>query len=479
MTHRWKCLGLFIALLCNAALALGQINSDIILSGPWLIYEEHNFAKKSASNGTVSALIAIAPGIGDNSQNGRDFHTPQLNTNDGYYILSTGIYCLTFDDECAPVETATSLGTDSFPDPDHALLPVKVKLTNGAWNWASRFSSGQYRSPVILILPMPDSYSNEAEWFMRFGKTFDPNGASYSKGGSTSIGVILHYSKGPKSYYNLRGCDSQSPTADNCNTLVQGSNGHLTQLTNVSTLHVEMKAPNAIDACDHHVRRAYPYMMQLLGKDLYSTELSVVDPAYNSDSSGKPQYDHGDQACLKEDCQNPANNCAPTMAMAAAESVSMFGASMTHHMFSVEPLQSLVGDFNQTDVDHKPLLTDEQKDYLLAGTIERLEKDLSPQFPRISQLAYLQQLLQLSSARVQTLIAELEARTTASKIQNQVAQDRDSAKFMANAGDTHDEQVLDLLQNRVDPTEKSLLLDNPAKDAKDCRAPVMHVVPGP
>jgi hypothetical protein len=120
-----KCFLLILATLCNSGLAFGQLNSEIVLEGPWVLYAEQAFPKNAGT--TVSVLVAIAP-AGDNSVGSKTFHLPSISNGDGYYIVNNGIYCLTFDGECAPKGKAT-LDNDSYPP--STILPVPVKAPSG------------------------------------------------------------------------------------------------------------------------------------------------------------------------------------------------------------------------------------------------------------------------------------------------------------------------------------------------------------
>src|ERR1700727_3072275 len=113
---------LIIAMYCSSGLAFGQVNSEIVLEGPWLLYPEPAFPKTAAT--TVSVLIAIAP-AGDNTVGTKSFHLPRISNGDGYYIVNNGIYCLTFDGECAPKGKST-LDNDSYPPSTILSVPVKA-----------------------------------------------------------------------------------------------------------------------------------------------------------------------------------------------------------------------------------------------------------------------------------------------------------------------------------------------------------------
>jgi hypothetical protein len=450
-----KCFLLIIAIYCSSGLAFGQVNSEIVLDGPWVLYTEPAFPKNAGT--TVAVLIAIAP-AGDNTVGTKSFHLPRISNGDGYYIVNNGIYCLTFDGECAPKGKST-LVNDSYPPSTILPVPVKAPAGGKSWDWASRVTSGSYGLPTILILPMPDSFSDDGVWFMRFGPAFSPDGTGYDKNPSAhSIGIHLHYTNGPKHNFDLLGCaTTAAPTAANCNVMFTGSKLHVTQLPNIGVLRVEMKAPDVVDACDFHVRRAYPAMLNLAGDPTSHTGIAYIDPAYDTDASGTAKFDDGTVGCLKNDPQNPDQ---PFM---GAEHAS--GA-----MLSFPVLTRLVGNLNSDSLSAK------SKKYLLSQEITAVVTSLDQNFPRISQLTYLQQLLLESSRRADILIAEFESQVTASWLDKQISQELDSARLQQKNNTSNVDQDPDLVK-RIRSDENATAASNPAKDAKDCRAALMLIAP--
>src|SRR3984957_2314002 len=135
---------------------------DIILQGPWILYEYHN----ASLNKDAHVLIAVAPKV-----NGV-YHPPILSTGDGYTILDDqGIFCLTFKDECA-----TNTGVPKFlPDtgyPPTNLLPVHFKNATGMQTDWDLVALSHAQNLYAFILPMPNSYNNEGFWNMQFGRQF-------------------------------------------------------------------------------------------------------------------------------------------------------------------------------------------------------------------------------------------------------------------------------------------------------------------
>src|SRR5271157_1681167 len=180
-----------LLLLCGATgcCKKGSNRLDIALEGPWILYEDSQFDDHGKK---VPALIAIAPiGATVESLKPDDYahhHSPQLSTGDGFYIQKpflkkAHIFCLTFDGKCAP-EGPESLSSDSYP-PSRLLKLTRIS-GSGAWDWVTAS-----KMQAVLILPMPDSFSNDGTWNMRFGP----------KGDEThSIGLHLHYANGPEKF---------------------------------------------------------------------------------------------------------------------------------------------------------------------------------------------------------------------------------------------------------------------------------------
>src|ERR1700735_4173935 len=174
-----------VLLLCCTTATFGQTRLDIALEGPWILYEDQNLFAG------VTVLVALAPGVPEQTKP-HVFHRPTVATGDGYGIPGSGVYCLIFDKRCGR-KGPPRLVSDGYP----ATMPLSVKVTTPAkWNWAS---TNQKKSGTALILPMPDSYSNNGAWPMRFGMRFDSTGNKYVEVGGPrhSIGIQLHYSVGP------------------------------------------------------------------------------------------------------------------------------------------------------------------------------------------------------------------------------------------------------------------------------------------
>jgi hypothetical protein len=362
----------------------GKNHLDIALEGPWIIYQDNNFH----SNGkTVPVLIVMAPAVSD-SMKPFPHHPPTFTAGDGSGILP-GINCVAFDGQCAMKRKAKRISSDDYPSVP--LLSVKVR--NGwAWNKDS-FAPDR----TFLILPIPDSISNDGEWNIRFGSKWDPNGVGYGNGSLRSIGLHLHYDSGPANLQLLQ-CKApdDSPDATHCNTPVH-------TLANTGTLRIEMKAPDTNNACDFHVRAAYRQMLLMLD----STELNPAtqprpninqdkaygDPARFVDKQGNANYydpaSPDPTSCLYKDPQQPGYR--PPV---PAESPIQMNQAVIPFLGSI---YAEVSDIKRpaTNCEANP-----RQDPFLACEIRDqipLLDQGTPQ-PRISQLSWIAYLLRSSAA---------------------------------------------------------------------------------
>lgn len=280
---------LLVILLSVALPTFAQKNHvDISLRGPWILYVD---SSKSFADWPV--LIAMAPGVDPSSMwahqiptisNGVAYVLGDLNQI--YPPSDSQIYCLTFDSKCAR-QGASSLDSDDYPKPS----PVLAHIPKGQKHWDWVTASRQYYSPT-LVLPVPDSYSADTAWPMRFGPAFDAQGKGYKYDSSYSTGVVLHYTSGPTSF-DLNSCPNGKPTPNpnigNCTKPVSIKHTHL---TNTGTLHIDMKAPDTDWSCDPHVRRVYPAMLKLIGGSAGpAADWAVIDPAHDLDDNGSGVYD--------------------------------------------------------------------------------------------------------------------------------------------------------------------------------------------
>jgi hypothetical protein len=408
----------WVVLLSGAAMACGQNRLDIVLEGPWILYQDTQFLDGTKK---VPVLIAMAPGVVDDTQLW-GHHTPTFSAGDGT-LFDPGVYCIGFDKNCDPHRPKISLSTDGYPGSQ--LLGVAVPA-GWAWSTTAFRSDGTY-----LILPMPDSYSNDGVYPMRFSKTFHPTNDNEYVYKTVSIGVELHYDTGPKTLY-LTPCQKRDP-APNTTHCSQAT----TSLVNTGTLSITMKAPDNDNACDPHVRYAYPHMLHLLDPSSISKQknfnqpFGYIDPARGIDKSGNPNYSDpplpSDDNCFKNDYQQLPDGQQPAMQ-----------AMLANQVLDTQ-LNTILGE-----LDHLHLTVDQKTKYpLLSDEIQVEFSRLDLTFPRMSQLLRIKQLLRLTASEAQELSQTLDSKATDLRTLAKSAKDLSEAL--------------------------------PTKDGKDCRAPIMLV----
>jgi hypothetical protein len=435
-----------VLLLCCGALGFAQTRLDIMLEGPWILYTYHD---NSFENGNT-VLIAITPGgvVDDDAGAGpKYFHSISVRTGDGYYIVLPGIYCLTFDSHCSRAGI-TTLDPDGYPA---AATPVNVQAPP-SWAWMSL-----YRSPTFataLILPMPDSYSTDGAWPMHFAPVFDINQNGYADSGTPkhSIAIQLHYSAGA-STFGLLNCNNL-PSCQNATDVAH------TMLQNTGTLRIVMKSPENDDVCDPHVRHAYPMMIGLLGKDK-NKAIKVIDPARGIDDNGNAVYtDNAANNCLQNEDQNPHSTSG---AASPSHRPFTFNADNTFSVQIGGILKSIneIGE-NASAAQKKRLLLPN-----ISDDIKRTAAKLDNQFPRISQMARIDDLLKLSRAKIRLVEAQFSA-----KIHSNGLASRGKVADQKKGPEAVESNFLNLLDN-TNIQIKKFLDSSPTKSGNDCRAPIL------
>src|SRR5205085_6599786 len=102
--------------------------------------------------------------------------------------------------------------------------------------------------------------------------------------GLNSIGLLLHYSKGP-GRLRLFTCDPNQPTTANCTKPATDPKGNQIVVINTGTLRLQMRGPDTNDACDHHVRFGYHKMLGIVSSP-YNKDYSYIEPAQTLKSDG-------------------------------------------------------------------------------------------------------------------------------------------------------------------------------------------------
>jgi hypothetical protein len=439
------------AMLCIATACFDKGNDrlDIILEGPWILYRETQFRNDNGK--AVPVLIAIAATratIEPLPANDKlHHHLPQISTGDGYYIDKPAVYCLTFNDKCAPKGPSSFNSDPSYPTPH--LLTVSRKNPSTPWDWVS----ASHRQ-TALILPMPDSFSNDGVWEMKFaGEAVKIPGEGYPDPSEQhSIGLQLHYVHGPDRL-NIRKC-GPLPTVANCNLSPQVKG--LTLMQNTGTLRIQMRAPDNDNGCDVHVRSAYnTAFTDILNGPDFDQNKTYIEPAHVDTKTHQPTFDNPtDHPCFCDDPFRPrpspfcksdkqksgnAQNAMPGM---PKESVSLAPES------SISLLQTQLDGIAKLFEDAELKKHKEQED--LASAVEKFKAaedaahTINPDFPGISELQRIGQLLQES--------------------------ERSIDKFEA-APDIKISQQLYKLLNTIKTSEQA---DSP-KSGADCLAPTMRV----
>jgi hypothetical protein len=372
----------FVILLAKSPFAVAQDNRfDITLEGPWIFYVDHSLAP-------WPVLIAIAP----NTHSAPYWrHDPIIVSSGDGFVLGDynsdhdqqvgNIYCLLYGTDCGPKGATTLKFEDYYGGP-----PLQMKHPSGqaSWDW---ITVAHQANATALILQMPDSYSDDGAWPMRFAPKYDGTVNVYGQPELHSIGVQLHYTAGPDDF-DLALCTSGN--IKKCMTPISGVptiKGH-THLNNSGTLRIVMKAPPTETVCDPHVRRIFPKMMDIVGW-ADNKNKSVIDPAHKVKDNGDGAFDEDfpgegvtepdgvtPYSCLRRDGQNPAcdtSNPPCDSDLLSKPPVQTYGPwleALTHLKAKIEKLPP-----------------DQKKPYLQTIVSENLA------YPSLSQLATIQVLI--------------------------------------------------------------------------------------
>lgn len=394
---------------------------DITLEGPWILYEDHTFA----SNTTV--LVAFAPG-----GPGKFAHKPPtFSTGTGFPIERTGTYCVGFDQACAVDRGVKSLSHADYPQNAPEPLPVRSAAN---WKWYEH----RDRYATYIILPMPDSYSDDETYKMSFRQKFATHDTSNEQ--EHSIGIQLHYNSsatGPATF-DLLDCGNSPTSPADCKNLVGSQN-------NSGTLRITMKAPASIaeDPCDYHVRSVYPQMLKLIDPtNTYNLDKAVIDIPVGIDNAGKGVYDSKCYICDEQ--SQDTSQCQ----------ISLKASFTPMVMDLAGELRSLVQIFDKFE-HKKELKVDE-----LNSLAEDLHPNRFPTFPQLELLAILlsQSMDQLSRDLV------LQAAKEASEPH--------ASRSDVNQENVSSDKLKDALSREQKLSAYAISLDA-TKDGKDCRAPIM------
>jgi hypothetical protein len=402
--------------------AFPQHRFDVSFEGPWIFYQAPNFMLADGTPSTV--LVAIAPQV-------LGHRHPLFSAGDGAPVDKYGIYCVGFDGVCAPKSVKPKLDHDGYPDPS----PVAVYKPAIGWDWTAMRSSA-----YVFILPMPDSYSADGQYYMTFQSTFPTAGNDpvTTESGMHSIGIQLHYSAGPQKF-RLLSCPA-TPTAKMCNKPASG------EQENSGTLRITIKSvedPAETDICEYHVHRAYQRMLHLLDPNLKAnSQKAYLDV---------PTYDN---PCVPCDTQQ--------------ETVGSDCIHLTSMMHSREPLDIPTELDGLVTFLRGVALSDDQRKYVELPELSDIAETLRGKFALRSQLLNLKQVLMLSERHIDDLLLQLaiDARIAPAAAAAQPNRNQDLKLRLEVA--KRKESAL------ADATEFAILS---ASSGKDCRAPAMLIQP--
>lgn len=328
-----------------SALAAGQkYQLDIALEGPWILYQD-------TQTFLVTVLVAIAPlaAAMDEPDDFQHHHLPQISTGEGYYIGDNGIYCLAFDRKCA-VQGAAAL-VDDHGYPPSGILQISPGMR--PWPWPQKSSKN-----VAIILPMPDVYSNDGLWQLRFRNKYDIKKTSVTHSDvSASIGIVLHYQKNVAGVLQLFSCDATTPNATNCIKQAKDRDGNDVVLRNTGKLRMQLRAPDADSYCDHHVRFAYHQMFKIFESSSSNEDYAFIEPAKHikiDAATGTASGQYEDESSGNHDCFDDDHDAYQDQATPAG---SPFHAKLNgdgrEETQEVNTLNQALADLNKLNKDAK------------------------------------------------------------------------------------------------------------------------------
>jgi hypothetical protein len=357
-------------------------------------------------------------------------------------IPKNGLFCLTFGTACAYDTSGKFVPETGYFAPN--LLPVAFPDPTKGWD-PYKLGSSAY----VLILPMPDTYSNDGMWNMQFYKDFFK---TQTTGGLFTIGVRLHYITGPSSL-DLTECTKFDTSS--CKLQVAVDPGRHTTLTNTGLIRIAMKVPDSDEeddpACDYHVRSIYHPMLYLIDPTKFATtknqnqKIGFIDPATGFNPDGSVQYD---PSCHQNGDDDQGNDSPKFVGQPEKAS-----RSRTRNMFANDAARthSFVDVFKST-LDETSLLLagSNSKNQVLLNKIKMDDafilmhsSAIAPRdFPRLSQLDQLASELYEASEKV---------------------------KATRKIGSTKNARQLKAIADDVAGT----------KNGADCRAPIMLLPPQP
>ena len=275
---------------------------------------------------------------------------------------------------------------------------------------------------------------------MHFASTFfdgSANGYKPVSGEGHSIGLHLHYTRGPN-HLNLSRCDKEKkPTAASCGS----SLGPLYQLDNNGTLRLQMRAPDTDDGCDRHVRYAYHEVYKLIQNE-FDRDYAFIEPA-QWDGQKFVYEGAGNHKCFDGDPQgHPKSGGTTDNVMGIAPTGNTLQPISPAILILPFPIQ----DDIVKKLEELKLTDDEEQNYAsakrAANDAESASAGLDLDFPRISQVLRIGQLLSISKDAI----------------------DRFEKNPKNKLSDDQRKELLEIKQKETADT---------TKNGNDCRAPVV------
>lgn len=413
---------------------LAEAQTEIAIQGPWIIYKDNQFTDDKGN--VIPVLVAIAPtgaidpkDVGSSAHykpDGMHHRPPQLSTGDGYYITEQNIYCLAFADgptdplKCVP----------KAPSPTSSKYsPIQIQHNGARWNWWNVVNGlNGHRAQTALILPMPDSITNDGTWPVMFASSFDEKGTNYKYDTTPkhSTGLILHYQNAPQQfglvmctpapgtghqYFGVGDC-TQAATTDTTHTD--------THLENSGTLRIQMKAPYNVDGCDIHARMGHRQMASLLS-DFVGAHAFIEPAYYKSANVGTVGFeDESNHPCFTRERKKLGTNLPTNHAEEDTQIAHTKAASQAESFLPTQDtLKALVNAFDKFNQDFstetginllstKSMRRDTDKydssDFVLADQsvteAEAIMNSYNPKFPRISQITRIATLLETANGAI-------------------------------------------------------------------------------
>ena len=402
----------------------------------------------------MPVLIAIAPSeaidygnTGGNNQNqppdGLHHKPPQLSTGDGFYITHPDIYCLTFDGKCAP-KGPERLNKDSYPSPQPLILNTHdPKSASAPWDWFSLVTGHRH---TVLILPMPDPIVMTEFGICDLPALLTQQARATVMTNHTALAFIFITPTAlTSSAFRFVRASPASRTA-RCNPQTRKPR-NLRAMARCASSSERLRAQSInqlkVHAYSLHVRMAYKQMFASLLNSSFNSPKAVVEPAEGTVGDDKPVFegidqngvDHG-HACFDRDPQNPQNS-RPMVPVNISIPVLIAQIGTIVEKLSISPPSGA------------PLNLQES---LLLPEIKDASAGLDPDFPRISQVQRIGELVRLSKTQLDGLDSKFRTNSASQSVKT--------------AGNGTLGDYYRVIRNAEEPVASA----DPTKNGNDCRA---------